>query len=160
MNALSIKKSFSIRTLAPMGLVVAALAGMHNSASALTTEPGASCKPYGNSNTAGLYSYVSGVYNYSGGSMSVACPVVRTVAAPAGGYSVWVDGSASSGTTSCTLYSYNYTNAYLGSVSFSATGVFDRLLTLPQSQVPTFSSQVVYCYVPANGALYDVEPVQ
>jgi len=160
MNSQSITKSLSMRALAPMGLALAVLAGMHGSASALTTEHGTSCKPYGNSSTAGLYSYVSGVYNYSGAYMSVACPVVRTVAAPAAGFSVWVDGTASTGTASCTMYSYNYNNTYLGSISFSATGIFDRLITLPQSQVPTYSSQVVYCYMPANGALFDIEPVQ
>jgi hypothetical protein len=130
------------------------------SAQALTTEHGTICKPYGNSNQSGLYSYISGAFNYSGNSLGVACPVVRTVAAPSTGFSVWVDGSAGSGTASCTMYSYNFTGAYLGSVSFSATGTFDRLLTLPQSQVPTYSSQVVYCYLPNSGGVFDVEPVQ
>ncbi|HEX7639134.1 MAG TPA: hypothetical protein VF457_12120 [Burkholderiaceae bacterium] len=160
MKASHLWKSGALRAMAPIALVAGSLMGVHGSAAALTTEHGSNCKPYGNSATSGLYSYISGAYNYSGGSMGVACPVVRTAAAPSTGYSVWVDGSASTGTTSCTMYSYNYTGAYLGSISFSATGVFDRLLTLPASQVPTYSSQVVYCYVPANGSLYDVEPVQ
>jgi len=137
-----------------------ALIGMQTSAFALTTQHATICKPYGNSNTAGLYSYVTGAFNYSGASMSVACPVVRTTAAPASGFSVWVDGTAASGTISCSLYSYNYNGTFLGSTSFSATGVFDRQLTLPQSQVPTYSSQVVYCYVPNSGGIYDIEPVQ
>jgi len=137
-----------------------ALIGMQTSAFALTTQHATICKPYGNSNTANLYSYVTGVFNYSGNFMSVACPVIRTIAAPSGGFAVWVDGTAASGTASCTMYSYSFSNTYLGSVSFSATGKFDRLLTLPASQVPAYSSQVVYCYLPANGGLVDVEPVQ
>ena len=136
------------------------LFGVSNSAMALTTEHASICKPYGNSSTAGLYSYTSGAWNYSGFSMGVACPVIRTVAAPAGGFSVWVDGTAAAGTASCTLYSYNYDNTYMGSISFSATGKFDRLLTLPSAQVPTYSTQMVYCYLPVNGGLFDIEPVQ
>jgi len=151
-------KSLSKLTLA--ALVGFAALGTQTSAFALTTQHGTVCKPYGNSNTAGLYSYINGAFNYSGASLGVACPVVRTVAAPASGFSVWVDGTASTGTVSCTLYSYNFNNTYLGSVSFSATGTFDQLLTLPQAQVPTYSSQVVYCYLPANGGVFDVEPVQ
>lgn len=160
MKANHLWKSGTLGALAPIALVAGSLMGVHGSAAALTTEHGSTCKPYGNSATSGLYSYISGVYNYSTASMGVACPVVRNGEAATTGYSVWVDGSASNGTTSCTLYSYSFGDNYLGSISFSATGVFDRLLTLPQSQVPAYSSQVVYCYVPVNGSLYDVEPVQ
>ena len=159
MNSISFK-SATLRALVPLALVSGALMGVHGTASALTTESATVCKPYGNSNTAGLYSYVNGVHNYSGASMAVACPIIRTVAAPSGGYSIWVDGSAAAGTASCSIYSYNYTGAYLGSVSFSATGTFDRLITLPAAQAPTYSSQVVYCVLPNNGGLFDVEPVQ
>ena len=136
------------------------LSGMSGSAMALTTEQASICKPYGASNAAGLYSYTSGAWNYSGGSLSVACPVVRTVGAPTSGYSVWVDGTAAAGTATCSLYSYNYDNTYMGSISFSTTGKFSRLLTLPATQVSYYSSQMVYCYLPVNGAVFDVEPVQ
>ena len=148
----------SIKTVSSATAALFVLLGSQ-SAFALTTEHATICKPYGNSGTAGLFSYTNGVYNNSGTAMGVICPVVRTVAAGAAGYSVWVDGTSSS-TTSCTLYSYNYAGAYLGSTSFSATGRFSRLLTLPQSQVPTYSSQAVYCYLPTNGSLNDIEPVQ
>jgi hypothetical protein len=158
---LFIAKSPLTRALASLALG-SALIGLHGSAMALTTEHGSICKPYGNSNTAGLFSSIYGVGNYSGGALSIICPVVRTVPAPAGGYSVWVDGkSAASDTTSCSLYSINYDGSYLGVASFSAPGpTFTRLLTLPQSQVPFFSSQSVYCYVPNNGSITDIEPVQ
>jgi hypothetical protein len=162
MQALHNWNSRSLRVLAPLALVAGALMGAHGSAAAapLTTVNGNTCKPYGNSSTAGLYSYTNSVYNGSGAAMYVVCPVVRTVPALSTGYTVWVDGNAASGTTSCYLYSYNYTGAYLGGVSFSTTGAFDKTLTLPQSQVPTYSSQSLLCYVPAGGSMYDVEPVQ
>ena len=154
--------SRSLRALAPLALMAGALMGAHGSAAAapLTTVNGNTCKPYGNSATSGLYSYTNSAYNGSGAAMYVTCPVVRTVSAPATGYTIWVDGSAGSGTTTCSLYSYNYTGAYIGGVSFSATGTFDRTLTLTAAQVPTYSSQSLLCYVPAGGSMYDVEPVQ
>lgn len=154
---LFIAKSIFTRALASLALG-SALIGMHGSAMALTTEHGSICKPYGYSNTAGLYASIYGVSNYSGAGLGVICPVVRTVAAPAGGFSVWVDVSTASGSFSCTLYSTNYNGTYLGAVSFSGVGT--HLLTLPQSQVPYYSSQSVYCYMPNNGTVYDIEPVQ
>jgi hypothetical protein len=153
----------SISKLALSAMVSACgLVGLQGSAFALTTEHGTICKAYGNSNTANLYSYTNGVVNGSAAAMGVICPVVRTIAAPASGFSVWVDGSGGTGTAYCTLYSYNYTGAYLGSVSFNATGNFTRLVTLPQAQVPFYSSQAVYCYLPGSsqGRLFDIEPVQ
>ena len=156
-----ITRSIFTKTLALLALV-SALIGLPGSAMALTTEHGSICKPYGNSNTAGLYSSIYGASNYSGTGLSIICPVVRTVPAPLGGYSVWVDGaSAASDTTYCSLYSVDYNGTYLGAASFSATGPnFTRLLTLPASQVPYYSSQSVYCYVPNNGSISDVEPIQ
>lgn len=156
----SITTSTITKTLTLLALG-SALIGMHGSAMALTTQNGSICKPYGNSNIGGLISTMFGVGNNSGAPMGVICPVVRTVAAPAGGFSVWVDGAASANeTTSCTLYSVEYNGTYLGAVSFSSTGSFSRLLTLPQAQVTTFSSQSVYCLLPASGAIWDIEPAQ
>lgn len=155
---LSIARSFFMRTLASLALG-SALIGLHGSAMALTTEHGSICKPYGNSNTGGLYASILGVANYSGAGLSVICPVVRTVTVPTdGSFSVWVDVSTASGSFSCGLYSVNYDGTYLGSVSFSGVGT--HLLTLPQTVVPFFSSQSVYCYMPNGGTIYDIEPVQ
>jgi hypothetical protein len=137
-----------------------AFMGWQSSAFALTTQSAVICKPGDDSSTPGLNSRINGVFNYSGGSLGVVCPVVRTIAAPAAGYSVWVDGTSSTGSTYCALYSFDYNQTLMGAASFTATGVFTRLLTLPQSQVPYYSSQVVACYMPPNGVLYDIEPVQ
>ncbi len=144
-----------------LSVLAAALAFMgQSSAFALTTESATVCKPFGDSSTPGLNSRINGVFNFSGGSLGVVCPLVRTVAAPAAGYSVWVDGTASTGSASCSLYSFDYNQTFMGAASFTATGVFSRVLTLPQSQVPFYSSQVVSCYLPPNGVLYDIEPMQ
>jgi hypothetical protein len=143
-----------------VALCAGGLVGVQGSASALATVHATICKPYGNSNTAGLNAYVSGAFNYSGGPLVVACPVIRTTEVTEGGFSVWVDGTASTGTASCALHSYNYDGTFLGSTSFSTTGVFDKLLTLPPAQVPTYSSQAVVCTLPPNGGLFDLVPVQ
>lgn len=148
------RKSFG--ALCVMGLLTGAAAP----ALALTTEHGTICKPYATTSPSSLGSYLDGVQNVSGSTIYVVCPVVRTIAAPAGGFTVWVDGSANNGTVYCYLYSYNYNRQLLGSTSFNATGTFDRTLTLPQDQVTTYSSQVVFCSLPPGGAVFDVEPVQ
>ena len=149
------------RSLSAVALLFA-LFGAHGSAFALTTEHATICKPYGNSNTPGLNSYVTGVFPSPQTQAMVVCPVVRTAPAPANGYSVWVDGYAGNYSTYCTLFSYNYDNTYLGSVTvqIGPNVTFHKLLTLPQSQVPALSSQGVYCALPDGAGLYDIEPVQ
>jgi hypothetical protein len=140
-----------------------AMLALSGSALALTTDHGTTCTAYGSTTTAGVYSYVNGTYNYSGGYLGLICPVVRTIPAPSAGYQVWVDGTTASGTSGyCALYSYDYTGAYMGSVSTGTlpAGRFSRILTLPALQVPTWSSQSIYCYLPTSGGISDVEPVQ
>jgi hypothetical protein len=136
------------------------LVGLHGSALAFETAHGALCKPYGKSTMDGLNSSAGGAQNLSGRTLSVVCPVVRNVQALAGDFSVWVDGTASEGTVYCALYSYHFTGRLLSSTSFSATGVFDRLLTLPPEDVQRYSSQVVFCTLPPNGKIFDIEPVE
>jgi hypothetical protein len=136
------------------------MVGMHGSALAFETTHGALCKPYGKSTVDGLNSLAGGVLNQSGRTLSVVCPVIRRVQSLEGDFSVWVDGAASEGTASCAMYSYHFTGRFLGSTSFSATGVFDHLLTLPPGAVQRYSSQVVFCTLPPNGKIFDIEPVE
>jgi hypothetical protein len=154
----SLSKFALSATLGACGLL-----GLSSSAFALTTENGSICKAYGSTTTPGIYSYVNGTYNYSGNFTSLLCPVVRTIPAPSGGYSVWVDGTTgTAGGGYCYLYSYDYDATYKGSVGTGPlpVGKFDRLLTLTAAQVPFYSSQSVYCYLPNGGGVFDVEPVQ
>lgn len=150
-----------VKSLASLALGTLACAAAP-SAFALTTEHASVCNPYGYTNQAGFFRGINGLFNYSGSSNSIVCPVVRTIAAPSTGFQVWVDGTVGgSGTGTCTLYSYDYTGVYKGSVSVTVgPGFFDKLITLPQTAVPTFSSQSVLCYLPTSSGIYDVEPVQ
>lgn len=93
---------------------------------------------------------------------TVICPIVRTGAAPAGGYSVFIDGNVpAGGGLRCQLESYNFNNTFLGAalLAIDTAGNFDRLLTLPQSQVPTFSHQALFCRLPRNASLFDIQPI-
>ena len=97
------------------------------------------------------------IQNASANTISVVCPVIRTAAAPAFGWQVYVDGSAPAPTTargklSCQLESYNFDNKFLGAVSFTIENAskFDRLLTLPVALVPFYSHQALVCSLPPN----------
>jgi hypothetical protein len=135
------------------------LMGVPTSASAtVTTQPGTSCKAYGNSK--GLKNYLQGINNPTATAQGVVCPVTRTALPTGTNWPVYVDGNFGAGVGYCTLYSYDFTGGYLGSYTVSGiTGVFDKLLILPATQVTPYSYQSVYCNVPAGGYVYDVEPV-
>jgi hypothetical protein len=140
-----------------LSLAAVGLFGLQGSAMALTTINGSICKPEF-SNAPGLLATINGALNKSGGTMKVFCPIVRTAAAPAGGWGVFVDGNAASGTISCTLSSVNFDNAFKASKTSSAAGTFDMFISLPQDKVPTFSHQTLVCFLPNNAQLFDIEP--
>ncbi|MBS0449354.1 MAG: hypothetical protein JSR59_25830 [Proteobacteria bacterium] len=145
-------------------LAAAALFGGLDAAQAVPTQAATFCRPAGLvSNTGafdGLVRSSWGVRNSSStGYLPVLCPVVRTMEVPSGSaLYVWVDGNAAGKSVSCTLYSYAYTGVLMGSSSINGSGIFDGYLSLPSSQVPMFSSQVVSCMLPPNAALFDIEP--
>jgi hypothetical protein len=140
------------------GLTAIGLLGLQGTAMALTTQGALVCKGNG-AVAAGLYFDRHGVWN-GGDAQGVYCPVPRLAAAPASGFSVLVDGFAPPGTTVyCSMYSDDWNDAFVGYVAAPAlTGKFSFYLTLPQSQVPTFSTQTVYCHLPHYGELFNVDP--
>lgn len=132
---------------------------------AVTTQHGSSCKGLGLGDNLDLANDPGGIrnYNLSGRNLmaTVICPVTRVGEVPVGGtFSVWVDGAPfGARPLTCTLQSYSYQGQFLGSAAFSVTGDrFDRLLSLPQSQVPRYSTQVVLCDIPPTGVILDIEP--
>jgi len=147
-------------SLTPVGLL-----GLQQSAMALTTINANICAL--TDSGPAMIRTTRGIENPSDFLRIVVCPIVRTAAAPAAGFSVWVDGSLVTPSPAhageglfCALDSYNYNGQLLGSTSlFTQTpGNFDRLLTLPQSQAPTFSHQALTCTMPAFATLFDIEP--
>lgn len=140
-----------------------ALIGFQGSAMALTRTHGSICKAYGDNNQAEFFTSTIGIINVGSDYQGVICPIVRTASPPSSGFKVWVDGLSDNGyTTSCSLQSYSDSGNFLGSSSFDATGTYSRLLVLPASQVPKYSTQFIYCDLPGgeNGVIYDVEPLQ
>jgi hypothetical protein len=159
--------TFSKKTLLATLLAGAGLMGLHTgSYAAVSTEPGSICKPYGWSNKAGVYASASGTYNFSGFPTEFICPVVRASAVPSTGWGVWLDGyiSLAGEKTTCYIYSFNYTGAFIGtSAPFTVTAptnnyYWDHFAFMTWEKTPDFSSQSVYCSVPNNGAIVDVEP--
>jgi hypothetical protein len=105
---------------------------------------------------------VNGARNLNASARYVICPVVRSPSASNYVLNVYVDGNASVGKTiSCTVYSYDYTGAFIGSKSFptARTGTFDVYLSVPGHY---WSTANVLCLLPssAGGVLYDVDVVQ
>ena len=149
--------------IVPAALVAAAASFGPPSAAwaAITTEAGAICKPYGLAYAGSFFSNARELQNTASQMADVLCPIVRTQEVGPAGLQVYVDGKASSGaTTTCWLYSYTYYGALLGIALASASGAssYDMRLDLPPSQVPPWSTQVVYCALPAQGELFDVTP--
>ena len=142
------------------GLTAIGLLGLQGSAMALTSINANICQSDVRIIRSGGF-----IQNASANSISVVCPVIRIADAPASGWSVFVDGSApapttAGGTLRCQLESYNFDNNFLGAVAFtvSAPGKFDRLLTLPKDKVPFYSHQALFCSLPPNSALFDIQP--
>lgn len=160
-KSLALRSASLIASLPALLAAGTALTAVPHTAHAMTTISATICRPTQN-NASGIVYYAGGIQNGAASDMLVFCPVVRTVPATNNGLGVWVDGTTAVGTSmSCTLDSRNFNGAILGSVSFTATGTFDRYLSLPASQVPTYSSQTVYCGLPGGyrGTLFDVEPI-
>jgi len=152
------KRLFKIVVLMAFGLCV--YAGAIEQSSALTTEHGAICQSQGGP-VGGVGPGINGFTNGTQQMAYVVCPIVRVSEPPTAGLAVWIDGYAGTQPTFCTLYSYSF----LGGVPIGAAtttinaGTFDVLLTLPQSQVPPYSSQVLWCYLAPQGRILDIEPV-
>ncbi len=148
------------KLLISSSLAAAGLLGLQGSAMALTQQNGNICRPhnYANGNNAVLYTDTSGIFNFEADAHQVECPIVRSTDAGASGLHVWVAGK---GTNYCALYSHDFYGAYLGSTSFQSTGAqtFSHEFVLPQSQLPAYSTQSLYCNLGSGGALFTIDPV-
>jgi hypothetical protein len=159
----TIMKSLSKLVLSS-SLTAIGLFGLQGSAMALTALNANICQI--TELTPGIIRSGGFIQNVAANTRVVICPVIRIGEAPASGWSVFVDGSApaptaAGGSLRCQLESYNYDGRFLGAVSFTAdrAGNFDNLLTLPKDTVPFYSHQALFCSLPPNGALFDIEPL-
>lgn len=150
--------SSSLAAIGLFGLQGSAMAASFINGNICTAQPNAP-------GASALFRSANGISNSSGTNrLFVFCPVVRSTEATASGWSIVVDGVVNVGRTfTCTLNSYSFSNTFLGQTSFSATGVpgtgaFSRVLVLPQSQVQRFSHQSLFCVLPPNAVLSEIEP--
>jgi hypothetical protein len=128
---------------------------------------GTLCLPFeGRDNAANFIMDAVGLYNRGGGVANgvafALCPAVRSIdTTPTGIVAFFVDGdNFVGGTTTCTLYSYDYTGTFLGSVQGqSSARSYDMYLTLPPEQASFWAYTSVACEIPAGGRLRGVTSV-
>ncbi|HXL82713.1 MAG TPA: hypothetical protein VN989_01145 [Casimicrobiaceae bacterium] len=123
---------------------------------------GTICKNFNASEVLDIDYLPNGTRNLNVSPRSVVCPIVRSPTST-NTLTVYVDGKNSgAATTTCTLYSYNYTGAFMGSTSFTAGGTYDRLLSLASPQAPNWAAASLICGLPgsAQGTIYDIDVVQ
>lgn len=144
-------------TLGAVGAVL-----LPQEASAQSIVSASICKPR-ESGDSGLSAGGWGVVNTNSSSISVVCPGLRLGPAGPSGLNVWVDGRAAGGTQIyCSLDSYNQRGKVIGSTSFTASGYFEKLLTLAPNLVTDYSSVALNCILPGNskGYLFDIQALQ
>jgi hypothetical protein len=148
------------RFVLSLSLTAIGLFGLQGSAMALTQQNGSICRPhnYANGNNAVLYTTTQGIFNFDTAAHQVDCPVIRSTQAGTSGLHVWVAGQ---GSNYCVLSSYDFYGSFLGSTSFQSSGAqtFAHEFVLPQSQVPAYSTQALYCNLGSGGALFSIDPV-
>ena len=158
-----------MKSVLKLGLIAAlgsvgSLAVVSEAQAVNANHSGTICKNY-NAGDVGDIDYVtSGTRNLNANPRFVICPLVRSPTTDSS-IAAYVDGNHFGvQTTSCTLYSYNYTGAFLGSTSFTRnqSGAWDQFVSLPAPQAPFYGSLAVLCTIPgsANGVLLDVDVLQ
>jgi hypothetical protein len=128
---------------------------------------GTLCLPYeGRDNAANFIMDAVGLYNRGGGVANgvafALCPAVRSIdTTPRGVVAFYVDGdNFGGGATTCTLYSFDYTGTFLGSVQVqSGARNYDMYLTLPAEQASFWAYTSVFCEIPSAGRLRGVTSV-
>jgi hypothetical protein len=80
----------------------------------------------------------------------VTCPLVRATSNTGGALAYVNIYHSASATTTCTLFSHDYNNSYLGSGSDSWTGTGTYRLTLNGTSSTAWSTYTVSCYIPGD----------
>jgi hypothetical protein len=124
--------------LAPFGAVQAAPA----------IHAGSICHNYNKNQANDLDFYTDGVKNGATSSRAVICPLVVTHTSGQTTGSVYIDFNTPTA-FSCTLYSYSYKDAYLGSKT-ATTGTGASFVYLGTVPANTYSNHSVLCTLPAN----------
>jgi hypothetical protein len=152
--ALALSLTVALGALGSIGVPVNAYAVNAN-------HSGTICKNYNAGQVMDIDYLTSGTRNLNVNSRYIICPIVRSPTSN-NRLAVYVDGiHYGTRTTTCTLYSYDYTGAFQGSQSFTFTGSgnFDRYLSVPSTY---WAAGSVLCNIPgsATGVLRDIDVVQ
>jgi hypothetical protein len=123
---------------------------------------GTICKNYNAGQALDIDYLANGTRNLASSPRFVICPLV-TAGTGSLNTNLFVDGYAAPGQTIfCTVYSYSYKGAFLGSKSFPSamTGTFDVYLSVPDGTV--WGGLSVLCELPPSGqgVIYDINVEQ
>jgi hypothetical protein len=139
-----------MKTLIALGFTIAAsMAGVlvpsSNVLAATAIHHGSICHNYDRGQANDPDFYADGVKNSATGGRYVICPLVVTHTSGQTTGSVYIDANTPTPFT-CTLYSYNWNDTYLGSKSATVNGL-TFIGTVPAN---SYSDHSVLCYLPAN----------
>jgi hypothetical protein len=104
---------------------------------------------------------VNGMYNLSQSQQAdVVCSLPRSpLASGATVAGFYVDGDGAG--TSCTVLSYDFTGAFLGSnFFFGSAAHYDTFLSLPAAQATFYAYTYLWCQIPPGGVLRGVTAIQ
>jgi len=146
-------------------LVPIAFCAMSANAANITTHGGA-CRNFDPAGVSKLDYFTSGVRNLSTTTpVNVICPVEREPL-PAGVANgiIYIDGANAGGTTtSCTVYSFDFTGTLLGTRSVSSSASqYDMSVSFPAALLPQYAYVAAVCTLPtnSNSVLKGVSPEQ
>jgi hypothetical protein len=156
-------RGFTVRRivcgLAFLGAILLSLPASAQSQPTLTPYSGAACEPYQHVTSVpmNLYRNTYGLFNATGGSLQVKCPIVNLTVNGTGGASfaaVYVNNS--SGTLSCTLYSMNVDGTLFSSQTQSTSYAGEQALYFNGPTTSAFwGNWLVACSLPNAALLHE-----
>lgn len=150
-----------VTLLAIIGVISIAAANAPTAHAADINTLATGCK---SQNGTGLTPDTAGVVNTSGADLTVFCSIPRSpLASGATGGTFFIDGANSpfGSTTSCSIFVFDFTGAFLGASGASSTAAtYDLTITMTSAQLPFFGYSVAQCQLPSGGSLMGVTSVQ
>jgi hypothetical protein len=146
------RSDFLTRALLVLSIGACGLLSITTSVSAANIQThGSACHNYNASEALDFGYDNGGVTNRASDHRIVICPVARSpLASGATSGTFWVDGNNRNGvSTTCTLFSNDYTGALMDTVAFTSSKVnYDQPLSLPAAQLPYYGYVSVICSLP------------
>jgi hypothetical protein len=142
---------------------VALLANTPRTAATNINSHGAVCQPLTSGDAVDLRYTNPGIKNGGTVNRLVLCPIPRSpLASGATQGSFFIDGdNDNGGSTTCSLVTFDFSSQnLLGASTFTVSGTYDKFVSLPAAQLPTFAYAGLFCTLPPGAQLRGVTSVQ